>query len=47
MHCFTENLDIARRAIDLNFYISLSGIVTFKNATSLQEVAKNILLSVC
>ena len=42
MHCFAENLDIAKRAIDLNFYISFSGIVTFKNATSLQEVARKI-----
>jgi TatD DNase family protein len=42
MHCFAEDMDIARRAIDLNFYISFSGIVTFKNATSLQEVAKQI-----
>lgn len=42
MHCFAEDLDIAKRAIDLNFYISFSGIVTFKNATSLQEVARKI-----
>ncbi|MBL7480937.1 TatD family hydrolase [Legionella bononiensis] len=42
MHCFAEDLDIARRAIDLNFYISFSGIVTFKNAVALQEVAKQI-----
>lgn len=42
MHCFSENLAIARRAIDLNFYISFSGIVTFKNATALQEVARSI-----
>ncbi|MFI4962455.1 MAG: TatD family hydrolase [Legionellales bacterium] len=42
MHCFSENLDIAQRAIDLNFYISFSGILTFKNATVLQEVARQI-----
>lgn len=42
MHCFAENLDIAHRAMDLNFYISFSGIVTFKNAKALQEVAKKI-----
>jgi len=42
MHCFTENWDIARRALDLNFYISFSGIVTFKNATVLHEVAKKV-----
>jgi TatD DNase family protein len=40
MHCFTENWDIARRALDLGFYISFSGIVTFKNATAIQEVAR-------
>lgn len=42
MHCFAEDMDIAMRAIDLNFYISFSGIVTFKNAVALQEVAKKI-----
>ncbi|STX28960.1 deoxyribonuclease belonging to the TatD DNAse family [Legionella beliardensis] len=42
MHCFAEDLSIAERAIEMNFYISLSGIVTFKNATSLHEVAKSI-----
>ncbi|KTD61476.1 TatD family hydrolase [Legionella shakespearei] len=42
MHCFAEDLDIARRAIELNFYISFSGIVTFKNAVALQEVARKI-----
>ena len=42
MHCFTESLEIARQAIELGFYISFSGIVTFKNAAALKEVAKNI-----
>ena len=42
MHCFTESLDVALEAIKLNFYISFSGIVTFKNATELKEVAKSI-----
>lgn len=42
MHCFAEDLDIAYRSIDLNFYISFSGIVTFKNATVLHEVARKI-----
>jgi TatD DNase family protein len=42
MHCFTENLDIARRAMEMNFYISLSGILTFKNATVIQEVAREV-----
>lgn len=42
MHCFTESWEIARRALDLNFYISFSGIVTFKNAVALHEVAKKV-----
>ena len=42
MHCFTDTLDTAKKAIDLNFYISISGIVTFKNAEQVQHVAKNI-----
>ena len=42
MHCFTESLDVAIEAIKLNFYISFSGIVTFKNASDLKEVAKAI-----
>lgn len=42
MHCFTESLDVALAAIDLNFYISFSGIVTFKNAGALKEVARQI-----
>jgi TatD DNase family protein len=42
MHCFTENLEVARAAIDLGFHISFSGILTFKNATLIKEVAQNI-----
>lgn len=42
MHCFTEDWAFAKKALDLNFYISLSGIVTFKNAHLVHEVAKNI-----
>jgi len=42
IHCFTENWETAERALDIGFYISLSGIVTFKNATELQEVAKKL-----
>ena len=42
MHCFTESLEIAKRAIDLNFLISLSGIVTFKKAEQVQKVAANL-----
>ncbi|HSH84494.1 MAG TPA: TatD family hydrolase [Guyparkeria sp.] len=42
MHCFAEDWDIARRALDLGFYISFSGIVTFKSAAALREVAKKV-----
>ncbi len=42
MHCFTESLDVALEAISMGFYISFSGIVTFKNATQLKEVAQAI-----
>jgi len=42
MHCFTETKEMAKQALDLNFYISFSGIVTFKNATALQEVAQYV-----
>jgi len=42
IHCFTENWETAQRALDIGFYISLSGIVTFKNAVALQEVAKKL-----
>ena len=42
MHCFTETLELARAAIELNFYISFSGIVTFKNALAIKEVAKSV-----
>ena len=40
MHCFTESWDVARRALDLGFLISFSGIVTFRNATAIHEVAR-------
>jgi TatD DNase family protein len=40
MHCFTENWEIARSALDLGFYLSFSGIVTFKNATIVKDVAQ-------
>lgn len=42
MHCFTEDLDMAEKAMDLGFYISFSGIVTFKNAKDLQNLAQQI-----
>lgn len=42
MHCFTEDLDMANKAIDLGFYISFSGIITFKNAKNLHELVTQI-----
>jgi TatD DNase family protein len=42
MHCFTENWETAKGALDLGFHISFSGIVTFKNAAELREVAKRV-----
>jgi TatD DNase family protein len=42
MHCFTETLDVAQRAIDLGFHISFSGIVTFKNAVPIKDVARAV-----
>lgn len=42
MHCFTESLEMAEAAIEMGFYISFSGIVTFKNAAQLKEVAQKI-----
>jgi len=41
-HCFTETEAVARAALDLGFYISFSGIVTFKNAKDLKEVAREL-----
>lgn len=42
IHCFTEDWQTAKKALDLGFYISFSGIVTFKNAQDLREIAKKI-----
>lgn len=42
MHCFTETQAVAEQALELDFYISLSGIVTFKSAKDLQEVARHL-----
>ncbi|WP_193164357.1 TatD family hydrolase [Microbulbifer hainanensis] len=42
LHCFTESWEMARAALDLNYYISLSGIVTFKNAEELRDVARKV-----
>lgn len=42
MHCFTETWEVAEAALDLGFHISFSGIVTFKNATALKDVARRV-----
>lgn len=42
MHCFTESWEVAEAAMELGFYISFSGIVTFKNAAALKEVAQKV-----
>ncbi|XSG83681.1 MAG: TatD family hydrolase [Methylohalobius sp. ZOD2] len=42
LHCFAEDWDMARRALEMNLYISFSGIVTFKNAPEIQEVAAKV-----
>lgn len=42
LHCFTESWEMAKQAMDLNFFISISGIVTFKNAKELQEVVRKM-----
>jgi TatD DNase family protein len=46
-HCFTETMDVARAALELGFYISFSGILTFKNAADLREVAKFVPIDRC
>lgn len=42
MHCFTESLEVAKAAMELGFYVSFSGIVTFKSAKELQAVAREV-----
>ena len=42
MHCFTESAAVAAAALDLDFFISFSGIITFKNAVALREVARDV-----
>ncbi len=42
MHCFTENWEVAQAALAMGFYISFSGIVTFKNALQIKEVARRV-----
>lgn len=46
-HCFTETADVARAALDLGFCISFSGILTFKNAQALRDVAREVPLDRC
>lgn len=46
-HCFTETRQVAHAALDLGFYISFSGILTFKNADSLRDVARHVPLERC
>jgi TatD DNase family protein len=46
-HCFTESMDVARAALDMGFYISFSGILTFKSAKELHEVARQVPLDRC
>lgn len=42
LHCFTESWEMAKQALDLNYYISISGIVTFKNAEELRDVVRKV-----
>ncbi|MFZ0791843.1 MAG: TatD family hydrolase, partial [Chromatiaceae bacterium] len=42
LHCFTETLEMAEQGMDLGFYVSFSGIVTFRNAADLREVASRV-----
>ncbi len=42
MHCFTESWEVAQGALDLGFYISFSGIITFRSAEALREVARQV-----
>jgi TatD DNase family protein len=46
-HCFTETMEVARAALDLGFYISFSGILSFRNAEDLREVARMVPLDRC
>jgi TatD DNase family protein len=45
MHCFTENWEVAQAALDMGFYISFSGIITFKNALQIKDVARRVPMS--
>ncbi|MDQ6680793.1 MAG: TatD family hydrolase [Pseudomonadota bacterium] len=46
-HCFTETMEVARRALDLGFHISFSGILTFKTAAELRDVARLVPMDRC
>jgi TatD DNase family protein len=46
-HCFTETIEVARAALDLGFHISFSGILTFRNAEDLREVARMVPMDRC
>ncbi len=46
-HCFTETMEVARAALDMGFYISFSGILTFRNAQDLRDVARMVPLDRC
>jgi TatD DNase family protein len=46
-HCFTETMEVARAALDLGFHLSFSGILTFRNAADLREVARYVPLERC
>jgi TatD DNase family protein len=46
-HCFTETMEVARSALDMGFFISFSGILTFKSARELQDVARFVPLDRC
>jgi TatD DNase family protein len=46
-HCFTETQRVADAALDMGFHISFSGILSFKNAESLRQVARNVPLERC
>jgi TatD DNase family protein len=46
-HCFTETMDVARAAVELGFHVSFSGILTFKNAQALRDVARWVPLDRC
>ena len=46
-HCFTETMSVARAALDLGFMVSFSGILTFRNADELREVARFVPLDRC